>query len=104
MADFKTHPADEQVLDQNSEDFQRTDPNSGVRRGLKTRHLSMLALAGKYLPDPRVTHTCQRTSSLTFGYYRHHWSWSSCWYWWCSLKWWSCCPYNWLWCHWYHRV
>lgn len=27
-------------------DDARIDPNSGVRRGLKTRHLSMLALAG----------------------------------------------------------
>ena len=49
MAGFKAAPPhDERVLDQNSEDFQRTDPNSGVRRGLKTRHLSMLALAGSY--------------------------------------------------------
>jgi yeast amino acid transporter len=28
------------------EDFQSLDPDSGVRRGLKTRHLSMMALAG----------------------------------------------------------
>ncbi|KAF2870109.1 amino acid permease-like protein [Massariosphaeria phaeospora] len=28
------------------EDFQRIDPDSGVKRGLKTRHLSMMALAG----------------------------------------------------------
>lgn len=28
------------------EDFQRIDPESGVKRGLKTRHLSMMALAG----------------------------------------------------------
>jgi amino acid transporter len=27
-------------------DFQRIDPDSGVKRGLKTRHLSMMALAG----------------------------------------------------------
>ncbi|KAF1844746.1 uncharacterized protein K460DRAFT_365705 [Cucurbitaria berberidis CBS 394.84] len=31
--------------DNNDEDFQRMDP-SGVKRGLKTRHLSMMALAG----------------------------------------------------------
>ncbi|KAL5451506.1 hypothetical protein PMIN07_008279 [Paraphaeosphaeria minitans] len=28
------------------DDFQRIDPGSGVKRGLKTRHLSMMALAG----------------------------------------------------------
>lgn len=28
------------------EDFQKIDPESGVKRGLKTRHLSMMALAG----------------------------------------------------------
>lgn len=27
-------------------DFQALDPDSGVKRGLKTRHLSMMALAG----------------------------------------------------------
>lgn len=27
-------------------DFQSIDPESGVKRGLKTRHLSMMALAG----------------------------------------------------------
>lgn len=27
-------------------DFQEIDPDSGVKRGLKTRHLSLLALAG----------------------------------------------------------
>ena len=27
-------------------DFQVIDPHSGVKRGLKTRHLSMMALAG----------------------------------------------------------
>lgn len=27
-------------------DFQAIDPHSGVKRGLKTRHLSMMALAG----------------------------------------------------------
>jgi yeast amino acid transporter len=30
----------------NSTDHRRIDPESGVKRGLKTRHLSMLALAG----------------------------------------------------------
>ncbi|KAL8340361.1 hypothetical protein RB601_006456 [Gaeumannomyces tritici] len=29
-----------------SDDFQAIDPHSGVKRGLKTRHLSMMALAG----------------------------------------------------------
>lgn len=29
-----------------SDDFAAIDPNSGVKRGLKTRHLSMMALAG----------------------------------------------------------
>jgi yeast amino acid transporter len=28
------------------DDFERLDPHSGVKRGLKTRHLSMMALAG----------------------------------------------------------
>ena len=28
------------------EDFERIDPEMGVKRGLKTRHLSMMALAG----------------------------------------------------------
>lgn len=43
---YKASSPDERVIDQHAEDFERTDPNSGVRRGLKTRHLSMLALAG----------------------------------------------------------
>jgi len=30
----------------NDGDFSRIDPDSGVKRGLKTRHLSMMALAG----------------------------------------------------------
>ncbi|KAF2704072.1 histidine permease [Pleomassaria siparia CBS 279.74] len=30
----------------NDEDFRQIDPKSGVKRGLKTRHLSMMALAG----------------------------------------------------------
>ncbi len=29
-----------------SSDFRAIDPESGVRRGLRTRHLSMMALAG----------------------------------------------------------
>jgi Amino acid transporters len=40
---------DEAVIASNgsdSDDFREIDPNSGVKRGLKTRHLSMMALAG----------------------------------------------------------
>ena len=33
-------------LPPNEGDFQAIDPHSGVKRGLKTRHLSMMALAG----------------------------------------------------------
>ena len=32
--------------DNEGADFQAIDPSSGVKRGLKTRHLSMMALAG----------------------------------------------------------
>ncbi|KAH7112082.1 amino acid permease-like protein [Dendryphion nanum] len=32
--------------DESNHDFQQIDPESGVKRGLKTRHLSMMALAG----------------------------------------------------------
>jgi yeast amino acid transporter len=32
--------------DMSTADFQAIDPHSGVKRGLKTRHLSMMALAG----------------------------------------------------------
>lgn len=32
--------------DGDSGDFSAIDPHSGVKRGLKTRHLSMMALAG----------------------------------------------------------
>ena len=46
MADFKASSHDERAVVRHPDDFQMTDPNSGVRRGLKTRHLSMLALAG----------------------------------------------------------
>ena len=31
---------------QNAGDFQAIDPHTGVKRGLRTRHLSMMALAG----------------------------------------------------------
>ena len=53
MADFKHHPtgidsptSDEARAPISDTDHQRIDPESGVKRGLKTRHLSMLALAG----------------------------------------------------------
>jgi amino acid transporter len=52
MADFKTTPSPAAVArpssayDSNDDDFQALDPESGVKRGLKTRHLSMMALAG----------------------------------------------------------
>lgn len=32
--------------DPDQDDFRSIDPESGVKRGLKTRHLSMMALAG----------------------------------------------------------
>ena len=37
-------PSDEEAS--SNDDFKLIDPNSGVKRGLKTRHLSMMALAG----------------------------------------------------------
>lgn len=40
------HRHHDQQQDQPDPDFQAIDPQSGVRRGLKTRHLSMMALAG----------------------------------------------------------
>lgn len=53
MADFKQPVVDPAAaydnVDQHGHgaaDGQRIDPESGVKRGLKTRHLSMLALAG----------------------------------------------------------
>jgi yeast amino acid transporter len=53
MADFKTATADEAYssssptgIEDRRGDHDAIDPNSGVKRGLKTRHLSMLALAG----------------------------------------------------------
>lgn len=48
MADLK-HPYNEKTEEQQlveGSDFSSIDPHSGVKRGLKTRHLSMMALAG----------------------------------------------------------
>ncbi|KAF2101866.1 amino acid permease-like protein [Rhizodiscina lignyota] len=46
MADLKiSNPPSEHALN-HEDDFQHIDPESGVKRGLKTRHLSMMALAG----------------------------------------------------------
>lgn len=42
----KTLPEQASPASDRDEDFQRIDPESGVKRGLKTRHLSMMALAG----------------------------------------------------------
>lgn len=46
--DSKTVPADFSAASSHGhdEDFAHIDPDSGVKRGLKTRHLSMMALAG----------------------------------------------------------
>lgn len=51
MADYRSPPKDESSVDfEPAEPFnggrELMDPESGVKRGLKTRHLSMLALAG----------------------------------------------------------
>lgn len=48
MADFKASSPSSSNLQTplQSTDHERIDPESGVKRGLKTRHLSMLALAG----------------------------------------------------------
>ena len=48
MADYKIQPEPHHHArpDHSDEDFRSLDPESGVKRGLKTRHLSMLALAG----------------------------------------------------------
>lgn len=53
MADFKQRSVDSPTAYDNADepghsaaDRERIDPESGVKRGLKTRHLSMLALAG----------------------------------------------------------
>lgn len=45
MADFKGHPGavERDANSDNAADFQLLDPESGVKRGLKTRHLSMYA-------------------------------------------------------------
>jgi amino acid transporter len=47
MSIFKDSSAPLRPLDEDSDvDFRDIDPVSGVKRGLKTRHLSMMALAG----------------------------------------------------------
>lgn len=50
MEDFKepghAEAGSPQLSPHNTADFQAIDPHSGVKRGLKTRHLSMMALAG----------------------------------------------------------
>ncbi|KAI8633545.1 amino acid permease-like protein [Xylariaceae sp. FL1651] len=48
MSDLKNSGGPLAPLDEDSDqsDFRDIDPNSGVKRGLKTRHLSMMALAG----------------------------------------------------------
>lgn len=38
--------ATEAAMSSDSDDFRAIDPHTGVKRGLKTRHLSMMALAG----------------------------------------------------------
>jgi amino acid transporter len=46
--DYNKHPETHSPtsFEHHNEDFNAIDPNSGVKRGLKTRHLSMMALAG----------------------------------------------------------
>lgn len=39
-------PVADVALGDGADDFRAMDPDSGVKRGLKTRHLSMMALAG----------------------------------------------------------
>ena len=48
MADFKQPRQDSvsRVTVHHETDSHAIDPHSGVKRGLKTRHLSMMALAG----------------------------------------------------------
>ncbi|RMZ84013.1 hypothetical protein DV737_g1400, partial [Chaetothyriales sp. CBS 132003] len=47
MADFKHSEANETTpISHHAGDDQAIDPESGVKRGLKTRHLSMMAIAG----------------------------------------------------------
>ncbi|PSN71507.1 histidine permease [Corynespora cassiicola Philippines] len=43
---FKQPPETASPTSFRDEDFRQIDPDSGVKRGLKTRHLSMMALAG----------------------------------------------------------
>lgn len=40
------HDGPSDIETSSSDDFKLIDPDSGVKRGLKTRHLSMMALAG----------------------------------------------------------
>jgi len=63
MADFK-EPRQDSVLRSsvhNATDFQAIDPHSGVKRGLKTRHLSMMALAGIIGPGLLIGSGGERT-------------------------------------------
>jgi amino acid transporter len=46
MADFKHLHDPVERVDEDVGDTSSIDPHSGVKRGLKTRHLSMMALAG----------------------------------------------------------
>lgn len=46
MADLKYPDPPIETADEDTGDFRAIDPHSGVKRGLKTRHLSMMALAG----------------------------------------------------------
>jgi yeast amino acid transporter len=43
---LSSSPRAEAIDSDGSGDFSSIDPHSGVKRGLKTRHLSMMALAG----------------------------------------------------------
>lgn len=52
---FPNGPA-EDMTDGSSGDYQIIDPDSGVKRGLKTRHISMIALAGEF--DPHSSSDC----------------------------------------------
>ena len=52
LADIKSSPRNSDSIHPppndggRGSDFEAIDPHSGVKRGLKTRHLSMMALAG----------------------------------------------------------
>lgn len=46
MSDLKYPDPPIEAADEDTGDFRAIDPDSGVKRGLKTRHLSMMALAG----------------------------------------------------------